>query len=323
MWIAVIVFLACFTVVVLVGLALFASKSRELKQTASRLQALSAPQSAEAVAEGSVSVRLEEKFSSLPWLDNLLRKANLAGRLRLLLYQADVQWTVGRLLLSSMLLALAAGSLVYLRTAASVPGGLAAACAGAAPFLYMLRRRQNRFEQMRQFLPEALDLMVSAIRAGHSFSSAMGMASKESPEPVRRELRQCYDEQNYGLELRAALSNLQYRMPLGEVRMIVTAVLIQSESGGNLTEILDKVAYLIRENFRLRRQVRVHTAQGRMSGWVLITLPPVLGFLIYLLSPAQMSLLWTHPTGRKLVYTGLVMNAIGGLAIRKIVRIRI
>ena len=110
----------------------------------------------------------------------------------------------------------------------------------AVPFLYVLRKRSQRFEQMRQFLPEALDLMVSAIRAGHSFSSAMGMASKESPEPVRREFRQCFEEQNYGLELRAALSNLEYRMPIGEVRMIVTAVLIQSESGGNLTEILEK-----------------------------------------------------------------------------------
>jgi tight adherence protein B len=187
----------------------------------------------------------------------------------------------------------------------------------------VIQKRSKRFEQMRQFLPEALDLMNAAIRAGHSFTSAMGMAAKESPEPVRREFRQCFDEQNYGLDLRGALANLHYRMPISEVGMIVTAVLIHSESGGNLTEILDKVAYLIRENFRLRRQVRVHTAQGRMSGWVLAIFPFVLGFLLYLINPTQMRVLWTHPTGRKLMYTGLAMTVVGGLFIRKIVRIRI
>jgi tight adherence protein B len=200
---------------------------------------------------------------------------------------------------------------------------MVAALAGSMPFQYVIRRRNKRFEQMRQFLPDALDLMVAAIRAGHSLSSAMGMAAKECPDPIRKEFRQCFDEQNYGLDLRSALSNLQYRMPIGEVRMIVTAVLIQAESGGNLTEILEKAAYLIRENFRLRRQVQVHTAQGRMSGWVLSFLPVVIGFLLYLINPTHMSLLWTHPTGQKLMYTGVVMTTLGALIIRKIVRIRI
>src|SRR5262249_44869201 len=147
--------------------------------------------------------------------------------------------------------------------------------AAAAPFIYVFRKREARFEQMRQALPEALDLMNAGIRAGHSFSSAMSMAAKDSPEPVRKEFRQCFEEQNFGLDFRTALPNLQYGVPSSEIGMLVTAVMIQTESGGNLTEILEKVAYLIRENFRLRRQIRVHTAQGRISGWVLAIMPVV------------------------------------------------
>lgn len=323
MWILAIVFAAFFAAVVLVGSAFSASSSKEFKQTTSRLEAITAPQSGGGASEAGLSVRREERLSMLPWLDELLRKIDFSARLRLLIYQAELTWTVGKLLLWATLLALLFGYPVYLRTGAFLLSSIVAFGAAALPFLYVLRKREKRFEQMRQFLPDALDMMVAAIRAGHSFSSAMGMASKESPEPVRREFRQCFEEQNYGLELRTALSNLQYRMPIGEVRMIVTALLIHSESGGNLTEILEKVAYLIRENFRLRRQVRVHTAQGRMSGWILTVMPLVLGFLLYLMRPAQMSLLWTHPTGRKLMYSALSMTAIGGLLIRKIVRVRI
>jgi tight adherence protein B len=322
MWIIAIVFAAFFAAVVLVGFAISAPASREFKQTASRLEALTAPQS-RAARENALSVRREERLSTLPWLDELLAKIDFSNRLRLLLYQAELTWTVGRLLLLSTMLAVLAGSLVHFRTGAFLLSAILALGAATLPFLYVLRKRETRFEQMRFFLPDALDMMVAAIRAGHSFSSAMGMASKESPEPVRREFRQCFEEQNYGLELRTALTNLHYRMPISEVGMIVTAILIQSESGGNLNEILDKVAYLIRENFRLRRQVRVHTAQGRISGWVLTIFPLVLGFLLYLINPKQMSMLWTHPTGRKAMYTALVMTAIGGLLIRKIVRIRI
>jgi len=141
--------------------------------------------------------------------------------------------------------------------------------------------------------------------------------------PIRREFRQCYDEQNFGLELRVALANLAERVPTPDVHMIVTAVLIQQESGGNLTEILDKAAQLIRERFRLQRQVRVHTAQGRASAWVLSLVPIVLGVLMYLMNPEQMSLLWTNPAGVKLLYTGAIMLTIGIAIIRKIVRMKV
>jgi tight adherence protein B len=165
--------------------------------------------------------------------------------------------------------------------------------------------------------------MVAAIRAGHSLMSAMGQAAKETPDPLRRELRQCFEEQNYGLDLRLAMANLAYRVPTPDTRMIATAVLIQRDTGGNLTEILEKVATLIRQEFRLQRQVRVHTAQGRMTGWILALLPVILGVLIYLANPALMSLLWTRPLGLKMLYGAVAMECIGALIIRKIIRFRV
>ena len=322
MWILAGVFALFFVAVVLAGFAISGSPSKGRKQTTTRLEKISAPQSRFA-PEDSVDVRIEDRLSTVPWLDKFLRRMDLSERLKLMLYQADVNWTVGRLTLMSIMLVLSTGTLVQLRTDTVALSLVVAFCSGAVPFAYVLRKRENRFDQMRQYLPEALDQMVAAIRAGHSFTSAMGMASKESMEPIRREFRQCFDEQNYGLELRGALLNLQHRIPIGEVRMIVTAILIQAESGGNMTEILENVAHLIRENFRLRRQVQVHTAQGRMSGWILSLMPVALGFALYMIRPQQVSLLWTHPLGRKLMTTAVIMTLLGGLMIRKIVRIRI
>ena len=151
----------------------------------------------------------------------------------------------------------------------------------------------------------------------------MGLASKESGEPIAGELRQCFDEQNFGLDLRVAMKNLEDRMPIPDVGLIVSAVLIQKESGGNLAEILEKVAHIIRERFRLKRQVRVHTAQGRMTGWILAVMPVVLGFVFFIMDPDRMRILWNRPIGVKLLWTALFMELIGALIIRKIVRTRI
>lgn len=318
----IVVFAAFFLAAVLVLLAIVAPGRKEANETMARLEQIRAPQSDTAMDE-SFGLRRVERLSALPWLDEVLRRVHIAESLRLLLYQAELQWTVARLLLLSAFLACAAGLLVYLRTGAVLLALVIAAGVAATPFLYALQRRTRRFDRMKQYLPEALDLMTAAIRAGHSFSSAMGMAAKECPEPIRREFRQCFDEQNFGLELRLALLNLAHRVPIHDVRIMVTAVLIQNETGGNLTEILDKVAYLIREDFRLQRQVRVHTAQGRLTGWVLALLPPILGVLLYLARPDHMSVLWTRSAGRKMLYTGVVLILIGMMTIRKIIRIRV
>jgi len=151
----------------------------------------------------------------------------------------------------------------------------------------------------------------------------MAIVSRESPEPVRGEFRQCYDEQNFGLDLRTAMSNLVHRVPIHDFRIISAAVLIQKETGGNLTEILERVAHLIREDFRLQRQVQVHSAQGRMTGYILAALPLVLGILMYLANPEETSLLWRHPLGLKMLYGSIISTALGTFIIYKIVQVRI
>jgi tight adherence protein B len=163
--------------------------------------------------------------------------------------------------------------------------------------------------------------MVSALRVGHSLNSALSLVSRECPDPVSTEFRICYDEQNYGLELRTAMANLTTRVPLQDLRIVATAILIQKESGGNLAEVLEKTGHVIRERFRLKRQIMTHTAQGRLTGVILTLLPIVLGIALYFLSPDNMSLLWKRPIGVKLLYASGVMTIIGGLIIRKIVDI--
>ncbi len=161
--------------------------------------------------------------------------------------------------------------------------------------------------------------MVSALRAGQSLIAAMGLCARECPDPVGTEIRICFDEQNYGLELKTAMENMTTRIPLQDLRIVSTAILIQKESGGNLAEVLDKTSHVIRERFRLKRQVMVHTAQGRMTGLVLTLLPPVLGVLLYTVNPEMVSLLWKRDIGRMLLWCAAGMTVLGGLIINHIV----
>jgi tight adherence protein B len=172
-------------------------------------------------------------------------------------------------------------------------------------------------------LPEALDLMVSALRAGHSLIAAMGLVARECADPVGGEFKACFDEQNYGLELKAALDNMQHRVPLQDLKITCTAIMIQKESGGNLAEVLDKTAHVIRERFRLKREVKTHTAQGRLTGWILSLLPVALGTALYFVNPTMMSVLWHKPLGIKLIWGAIGMTILGGLVIRNIVNLDI
>jgi tight adherence protein B len=316
-------FVTLFLAIALLLHALTAGKAKAEKRTLSRLDSISrAPQDPK-VEQEEFTIRRQHAPGAIPWLDRLLGRLQDSTRLRLLLYQAGLNWSAARLVLSAVVTALAAGDLVYLRTGVVVPSLVCAAAGAAAPFLYVMHKRNVRLDRIRQLLPESLDLMVASLRAGHGLSSAIGMAAKESPEPLRRELRQCFDEQNYGVEMRGAMQNLAYRIPLHDVRIIATAVTIQKDSGGNLTEVLEKSAQIIREGFRLQRQIRIHTAQGRMSGWILSLLPPGLGFLLYLVNPDYMSTLWKNPLGVKLMWTSAGMTLVGGMLIRRIVRFQV
>jgi tight adherence protein B len=231
--------------------------------------------------------------------------------------------TLGTLLLISIAGAAVLGCVLYLRLGALFPALLLSAGFLPLPLLFVRRKRAKRLVKLEQQLPEALGMMVSALRVGHSLIASLGAVAQESSEPIRSEVRKCFDEQNFGVDLRTALVNLTERAPIQDFRIFVAAVLIQKESGGNLAEVLEKVAQTTRERFRLKKQISVHTAQGRMTGWILSLLPIGLGIGMYFMNPDGMSVLWKRPVGLKMLYTALGMEVVGALIIRKIVAIRV
>jgi len=320
--ILVLVFLSVFVVIALVLTASGTGASQQAKQVIANLDAALASGRLES-RDQIVDIRKDEMLSAIPWINRWLLKMELAPRVRTLLYQAGVKWTTGGLILMSTACFAIPAYLAYLRAGAVIFALLIGLLFGFAPLAFVFYKRGQRFNQIEQELPESLDLMVSAVRAGHSLVAALRLVAYESPQPISGEFRICFDEQNYGLELRTAMDNLVTRVPLQDLRIVVTAILIQKESGGNLAEVLDKASYVIRERFRLRRQVRVHTAQGRMTGWILSFLPLVLGLALYFVNPQTMSILWTRPIGIKLLYVSGTMTIIGALIIRKIVNMEV
>jgi tight adherence protein B len=318
----IIVFSGVFMVVTLLLFASGLAVSKETKQTMTNLESVLAA-SPSASRDSVVNLRKDELLSAIPWVNRWLLKIEFAPYLRGVLYQANLKWTAGVLILMSSICFVIPTYLIYLRYGAFILSMLIGLILGFAPFVFVLQRRSRRFARFEQDLPESLDLMVSSLRAGNSLVSALRLVAYESPDPIGTEFRICFDEQNYGLELRTAMENLITRVPLQDLRIVVTAILIQKESGGNLAEVLDKASYLIRERFRLRRQVRVHTAQGRLTGWILSLLPVVLGMGLYFISPETISVLWTRPIGVKLLYTAAGMTIAGALIIRKIVNMEV
>ena len=314
-----IVFLGVFTVAALLLMATGAgAASQQAELARANLDAALATGITQR-REQIIDIRKDELFSAIPVINRWLLKLELAPRLHTLLYQSGLKWTPGALLLMSTAAFVIPAYLIYLRTGVALLSLLIGILTGCAPIAFVLHKRRRRFDQIEQELPEALDLMVSALRAGHSLVAALRLVAHESPEPISGEFRICFDEQNYGLELRNAMDNLVDRAPIQDLKIVVTAILIQKESGGNLAEVLDKAAHILRERFRLKRQVRVHTAQGRLTGWILSFLPIVLGIALYLVNPKTMSILWTRPIGVKLLYTSAAMTISGALIIRKIV----
>jgi len=313
------VFLGVFAVVGLLMMAGGSTASREAKQVIASLDTALANETPEA-REQIVNLRKSENFSAIPWLNNKLLNLEVGPRLRNMLNQANLKWTVGGLLSACALFFVIPAYLLYLRLGSVLIPFLAGAALSFAPLGWVMFKRGKRFNKFQQILPEALDLMVSALRAGNSLIAAMGLVGRECQDPVGTEFKTCFEEQNYGLELTAALESLLKRVPLQDLRIVSTAINIQKESGGNLAEVLDKTSHVIRERFRLKRQVAVHTAQGRLTGWILTILPIVLGIALYFVNPTMMSILWKTPIGVKLLWIASGMIVVGGLIISKIVK---
>jgi tight adherence protein B len=319
--IIVLVFLGVFSLIALVAFA-STGGDQQAKQVIATLDSALATESVETRNE-ILNLRKSDKLSTIPWLNQRLLKLELGPWLRRLLAQADLKWTVGGTLAMCVLCFLVPAYAVYWRTGSTPLALLIGAVLGFIPIAIAFFKRSKRFGKFEVGLPEALDLMVSALRAGHSLIAAMGLVSRECADPIGTEFRICFEEQNYGLEMKTAIDNLLTRIPMQDLRIVATAIMIQKETGGNLAEVLDKVGWVIRERFRLKRQVMTHTAQGRLTGIVLTLLPVVLGIALYFVNPELMSILWTRPIGIKLLWTASIMIVIGGLIIRHIVNMEV
>lgn len=294
-------------------------RSPEAKRLERRLRALSAAH------DHSAPTKLvkERALSDIPRLQRVLQRAPRAYQLDRVIVQSGLEWTVSGLLLGcAILFAFGVLAAVMLRQPMALAFALGAVL-GLLPWLFLQRKRHLRLALMERQLPEALDLMTRALRAGHAFSSGLQMAGDELAEPIAGELRLVHDEINYGTSLPQALTNLSERVPITDLRYFVVAVLIQRESGGNLTEMLINLSRLIRERLKLHDRVRVLSAEGRMSAWILGLMPFGLAAMLNLLNPEFMSVLWSDPIGITILQWLAALMVIGVLMLRRIVRIRV
>jgi tight adherence protein B len=318
--IAGLVFVGVFTIIALPLIGNALSPSRSARQALATLDSALRTEKVEQ-SPADVNLRKSEVISSIPWLNKKLLKFELTPYLRRILAQAALDWSPGRLLAmigASFALPAYVLYLYFQSYLVSLGAGLVLS---AAPIGFVLYKRGSRLGSFEKGLPEALDLMVSGLRAGHSLLAAMALVARECADPVGGEFKICFEEQNYGLEINTALENMIIRVPLQDLKITATAILIQKESGGNLAEVLDKTAHVIRERFRLKRQILVHTAQGRLTGWILTLLPVVLGVAIYFIDPGMISILWHRDIGIKLLWGAVGMTLLGGIVIYKIVDI--
>lgn len=238
--------------------------------------------------------------------------------------QAGLSWSASRLLLTCAVFGLGGWILASVTLRQSFLTGLAAGAVFATlPFLYMRRQRARRLASIERQLPDTLDLLTRALRAGHAFTAGLKMAGEELAEPIAGEFRMVHDEINFGISLEQALTNLSERVPLTDMRYFVVAVLIQRDSGGNLTEILGNLSHLIRQRAKLLAKVKVLSSEGRMSAWILALLPFALGGAMYLANPKFMGPMFTDPMGITMLKYLLTMMLIGVLVLRRIVRIRV
>jgi tight adherence protein B len=259
-------------------------------------------------------------------LNRLLAQLDLSAKLRTQIQQAGLDWTTGKLVLA-MAIAAAVGVALGLRFNVLVfPAVSAAGLAlvlGLTPYLYVLRKRSKRMSMFEEQFPEALDFVARAMRAGHAFSVSLEMLADESPEPLAREFRQVFNEQNLGAPIEHALQNLARRMPILDVSFFVSAVMLQKETGGNLSEILTKLSYVIRERFKLKGQVRSASAHGRITGLILTLMPIVLMFALLVVAPGYLQGMIMDPDGRLLVIGAIGGQLLGYYFIRRIINIKV
>lgn len=320
-WVVVVlVGLAAAAVIVAAGLAWDSwRRARQRRELTKRMKGGPA-RTADPEAGGEL---LREARGGTNVLEMLAERVPRVTHLEVLLLQADVEWGIGRFLTLSLLAAVLLGAIGLFVVGVPVFGLALTILGGMLPYLWLRRKKKKRIERFEENLPEAIDLLGRAVRAGHAVSTGFQMVADEIGGPVSEEFRIVFEEQRYGLPMEESLFGLLDRVDSMDVKIFVTAVMIQREVGGNLAEILDNISRTIRERFKIQRQVRVHTAQGRMTGYLLAALPVVVGSLIYALNPGYMSVLFEPGIGRLLISVAVLLQIMGFVVIRRIVTIEV
>jgi tight adherence protein B len=319
--------LIAIAVFVVVSLAVFTIGSL-LDQRSARARLLrdrlaSVQKAAERQPSEELALIRDEMLSEIPALDSLLRRSARISNLQTFLSQADLKTRAGNILMLCVLSGVALALVVLILSPFPQFAWLGMIVGALMPYSYASFRRTRRFQKFEELFPEAIDTLARAVRAGHAFTTALELISNEISEPISSEFRKLFEEQKFGLPVRDALLNLTERMPLVDVKFFVTAVMLQRETGGNLAEILDNLSYLIRERFKIMRQVRVYTAQGRLTMMLLMGLPPIIVVTMLLMNPAFIRPLFADPIGHTLIVAGLTLQTVGYFIIRRIIRIQV
>jgi tight adherence protein B len=307
-----------FTILMLGTRATASSKSAQVRLTTIR-HSIHAQQSG--ISGPELETAGKENFVDL--LGDMLERYSMGSKLKVLLLHADSSMSLGGMVLASAGAALGCGLLGFLFTHTIMVAGAATVAGAVLPYVLLRMKRARRLKAFNTALPDAIDLMARSLRAGHSMNSSIEMIAEQAPEPLASEFVQVYKQQRLGLQFREALLQMGTHIPSKDLQFLITAILVQKETGGDLTEILDRTTHVIRDRIRIEGEVRTHTAQGRLTGWILGLLPVVMLVLINIVSPGYSTILFHDPTGQKLLYAGGVLIILGGLIIRKIVDVQV
>jgi len=313
-------------VFVVVALAVFSALSLlDQRQARARIlrDRLSATQSPAETPAPAVALLRDEVLSRIPAFDTWLRRSERVSLLQKMLAQGNVDVRAGNFLMLCAVSAVAFAAIAFFAGGNIMFGWAGALLGFFIPYAYASHRRAKRFQKFEEKFPEAIDTLARAVRAGHAFTTAIELIANEVAEPVGGEFRQLYEEQKFGLPVRDALLNLADRVPLVDVKFFVTAVMLQRETGGNLAEILDNLSYVIRERFKILRQVRVHTAQGRLTMLLLMALPPTIVVVMLVINPGFILPLFKEWLGHVALVVAICLQTLGYFVIRRIIRIQV
>jgi tight adherence protein B len=294
--------------------------SSDQKAVERRIAGIEATSTAGRLYGGSLKLLKAGEASAFGWLEDLLKSYHFSERIQLRILQAQSKTTPGTLILSSIGLFFCGFFLTYLFLPVVPVALMIGFATGSAHIGWLSFHRQRRIDAFNNVLADSIDIMGRALRAGHSMTAAIGIVAEQAPEPVKTEFGEVFKKQNYGLPLRDALMQLLDRVPSQDLRVLITGILVQKDTGGNLAEILDHTVFVIRERIRIQGEIRVHTAQGRLTGWILCLLPIIMLILINMTSPGYSRVLFETPMGHKLLYSGIGLLFTGGVLMRQIIK---